>query len=142
SSPPDAFSDDNGNVHETSINRLAHAGVIGGGGGGRYNPGGTVNRARMATFLARAFEARTGAPLPAGADFFADDNGNTHEANINRVAAAGLTGGTGAGYNPAGPVTRGQMATFLSRFMAKLADEGHTDYPPADPQPLPEPAPP
>ncbi|MBS3941680.1 MAG: S-layer homology domain-containing protein [Actinobacteria bacterium] len=137
-SPPNAFTDDNGNAHELRINQLADLGVIGGVGGGRYNPSGTVNRAQMATFLAQAWEARTGTPLPAGADYFADDNGNTHEANINRVAAAGLTGGTGAGYNPGGPVTRAQMATFLSRFMAKLVADGHTDYPPANPQPLPQ----
>ena len=136
--PPNAFTDDDGNTHELRINQLAELGVIGGVGDGQYNPAGIVNRAQMATFLARAWEARTGTPLPAGADYFADISGNTHETNINAVAAAGFTGGTGAGYNPDGPVTRAQMATFLSRFVAKLVADGHADYPPEDPRPLPD----
>ena len=42
----------------------------------------------MASFIARGFD------LPAATeDFFPDDEGNTHEDNINRVAAAGITVG-------------------------------------------------
>ncbi len=65
----------------------------------------------MATFLSRALD------LPAtGIDFYTDDETNTHEANINRLAAAGITAGCGLGiFCPNGLVTRGQMATFLSR---------------------------
>ena len=85
----------------------------------------------MAWFLARAWEARTGSALPNGADYFSDDDGDTHEANINRVAAAGLTGGIFRGeYGPTEAVTRSQMGTFLARFLAKLVADGHTDYPP------------
>ena len=53
----------------------------------------------MASFLARA------ANLPAtSTDYFSDDEGNTHEANINRIRAAGITTGcTATTYCPAGP---------------------------------------
>ena len=67
----------------------------------------------MASFIARGFE------LPATKqDFFPDDEGNTHEANINRVAAAGIAAGLEDGtYDPEGLVTRAQMASFLARAM-------------------------
>jgi hypothetical protein len=65
----------------------------------------------MATFLSRAYA------LPAaGNDYFTDDETSTHEANINRIAAAAITVGcTATTYCPNGLVTRGQMAAFLNR---------------------------
>ena len=67
----------------------------------------------MASFLARAFA------LPdATTDYFWDDAGSLHEADINRVAQAGITLGCGEGaYCPGSFVTRGQMAAFLHRAM-------------------------
>ena len=49
-------------------------------------------------------------------DWFDDDDGNSHESAINRVAEAGITNGCGPrSYCPSGAVTRGQMAAFLHR---------------------------
>jgi hypothetical protein len=51
---------------------------------------------------------------------FADDNGNMHEPNIEAIAAAGITTGcsvTPALFCPSQPVTRGQMAAFLTRAL-------------------------
>ncbi len=49
---------------------------------------------------------------------FADIVGNTHAANIEAIAAAGITKGcTTVTYCPNSPVTRGQMAAFLNRAM-------------------------
>ena len=49
---------------------------------------------------------------------FADIPGSVHERSIERVALAGFASGTSATtYAPAGPVTRGQMATFLARAL-------------------------
>jgi hypothetical protein len=68
----------------------------------------------MATFLDRAFGLAA-----TGTDFFSDDNGSRHEGAINRVAAAGVTGGCGSGrYCPHGNVTREQMAAFLYRALS------------------------
>ena len=113
------FVDDDGNTHETNIERLAAAGITGGcdpANLARYCPNDDVTRAQMATFLATAAEIPPAAP---GTDAFTDDDGNIHEANINALAAAGVTLGCDptdlTRYCPGDDVTRGQMATFLVR---------------------------
>ncbi len=113
SSGTDRFRDDEGNSHEADINRIAAAGITSGCSATRFCPDGRVTRAQMATFLTRALH------LPAtGADYFTDDNSNKHEANINRIRAAGITFGCGGSrFCPNGLVTRGQMAAFLHRAL-------------------------
>jgi subtilisin family serine protease len=107
----DHFTDDNGNIHEAAINRLAEAGVTTGCGGGKYCPSAPVARDQMASFLVRAFE------LPATAtDYFTDDTGNIHEENINALRESGITTGcTATTFCPAQLVTRAQMTAFLHR---------------------------
>ena len=81
----------------------------------RFCPDRSVTRAQMATFLVRAFDLE--AAEPAG---FADTAGNTHETNIDALAAAGVTLGCKIDplrYCPAKSVTRSQMATFLVRAL-------------------------
>ena len=81
----------------------------------RYCPERPVTRAQMATFLARALQLQ-----PAPTAGFADTQGNTHEANIDALAAAGITVGCDTDplrYCPNQPVTRAQMATFLHRAL-------------------------
>lgn len=114
-SDKDHFSDDDGLPAEPAINALAAAGIVLGCGEGRYCPDETVSRARMASYLARAFA------LPEVADdFFADDDGHGHEANINRLAASGITVGcTADRFCVAGQVTRGQIASFLVRGLER-----------------------
>jgi hypothetical protein len=72
----------------------------------------------MASFVARLVE-RTFRGLPPEAevpDAFTDDEASGHEGNINRLAAAGIVGGTGGGrYSPLTGVPREQMASFLAR---------------------------
>ncbi len=51
---------------------------------------------------------------------FSDDNVSVHEANIEALAAAGITAGCGTGehrYCPSDPVSRAQMASFLARAL-------------------------
>ena len=109
----DHFSDDNGSVHEANINRLADAEISVGCGGSNYCPLDFVSREQMASFLARAFDLPT-----TGIDFFSDDASSTHQANINRIAADGITLGCGTGvYCPSDFVPRSQMASFLGRGM-------------------------
>ena len=79
----------------------------------RYCPDRPVTRGQMATFLVRALKIEQ-APS-AG---FVDTAGNTHEAAIDALAAAGITSGCRTeplSYCPQKPVTRAQMATFLHR---------------------------
>jgi hypothetical protein len=109
----DYFGDDNGSVHEADINAIAQAGITTGCGVGSFCPGTKMTRAQMATFLTRGFG------LPAsGVDYFSDDNGSIHEADINALALAGITTGCGGtGFCPEGIVTREQMAAFLYRAL-------------------------
>ncbi len=107
----DYFVDDNTNKHEANINRFAREEITAGCSESRFCPDGLVSRAQMATFLSRALD------LPvATRDWFDDDDGSSHEAAINRIAEAGITGGCGhRSYCPDGLVTRGQMSAFLHR---------------------------
>jgi D-alanyl-D-alanine carboxypeptidase len=77
----------------------------------------------MATFLVRFLD------LPRSpVDRFVDDERSQHEANIDALAAAGLTAGCSpTTFCPDGRVTRAQMATFLSRA-ARLSAAAAADY--------------
>ena len=126
--PPDAFVDDDGSVHEPAINQLAAVGVVHGVTADRFAPGAAVNRAQMASLLVRALEYRLGGPLPgAGSDWFVDDDGSSHERDIDRLASAGITAGRSEDeFDPAGEMRRDGMASFLIRTIGLLVDEGIT----------------
>ena len=118
----DYFIDDDGTTHEESINRLAEAGITQGcnvADDNRFCPDQVVTRAQMATFLARALD------LAPGSASFTDIGDSPHRANIERVAAAGITQSCNPPENdrfcPGQVVTRAQMATFLGRVLALLA---------------------
>ena len=120
----DHFSDDNGNPHESNINRLFEAGIVTGKADGTYGATDPVNRGQMATFLVRSYEY-VGPALTASQDYFPDDNGSVHEDNINKAAEAGFTGGRADGtYGPTDPVLRDQMASFLARVLDLLVAGG------------------
>jgi hypothetical protein len=109
----DSFVDDETSVHEHDINALAASGITAGCGDGRYCPAANVPRGQMASFLVRAFD------LPSTSDdYFTDDEGSMHEADINALAASGITAGCQADrFCPNSSVTRGQMVAFLHRAM-------------------------
>ncbi len=119
--PPDAFDDDAGTVHEQAVNQLAALGVIRGTGesGRTFYGTVTMKRDRMAAWMARAYALMAGAELPPTAtDYFRDDDA-LHEADINRLAEAGIVQGTGSGvYSPRNSVRRDQMASYLARTLA------------------------
>lgn len=54
---PSAFTDDDGSVHETSIDGLAALGIVAGTGDGRYQPGASLSRDQSATLVARLLDA-------------------------------------------------------------------------------------
>jgi uncharacterized protein YkwD len=111
------FCDDDGSTFEPSIERMAAAGITNGcnpPANTNFCPNDYVTRGAMAAFLSRALE------LPAASDpGFGDDNGSAFEADIARLAAAGITNGCNPPANtnfcPNDYVTRGQMASFLTR---------------------------
>jgi hypothetical protein len=112
-----AFYDDDGNMHESSIDAIFAAGITSGCGNAGlrplYCPSALVTRAQMAVFLQRAF-ALSGS----GENYFDDDDGAWYEPAANAVASAGITVGCGE-RRYCGPeqVTRGQMAVFLTRAL-------------------------
>jgi len=107
--PP--FSDIKSSGFYNEILWLYYEGITGGCGSGKFCPESSVTREQMASFLARALHLPT-----TSTDFFSDDNSSPHEGDINRVAAAGITGGCAANrYCPKSNVTRAQMASFLVR---------------------------
>ncbi len=108
------FVDICGSVHEADIEWLAGKGLTSGCDADKklFCPEAELSRGQMADFLARALM------LPAGPDKFTDDEGSPFEASINAIAAAGITSGCSADgtmFCPADPISRGQMAAFLTK---------------------------
>ena len=117
------FTDIDGNPFRADIEWAYATGVTHGCSATLFCPKGSVPRDEMAAFLDRMFEV-----APTDEDFFADDDGNSHEPAINRIAAAGITHGCGAAaYCPDGVVSREQMAAFIARA-AGLVEGAGRDY--------------
>jgi uncharacterized delta-60 repeat protein len=123
--PVDSFDDDNGSVHEADIEALAASGITRGCGERLFCPRDSVTRDQMAAFLQRAVPL----PYPAGdPDSFTDDNGSVFEADIEALAASGVTRGCAEElFCPSAPVTRGQMAAFLVRALGLEHPAGDPD---------------
>jgi len=109
-----------GSLFFTEIEWLADEGITKGCNpptNDMYCPNNPVTRGQMAAFLNRALNLPPGVP-----DTFTDDDTSVFEADIDALAAAGITKGcnppTNDMYCPNNPVTRGQMAAFLYRALS------------------------
>lgn len=114
------FTDDDGSVHEDNIDRLAFAEVTNGCGARVYCPTDDLSRAQFASLVIRALETLSDADFgaAAGLDFFTDDNGSVHEANIDKLRYGEITMGCQADlYCPEATLTRGQLAALLHRAL-------------------------
>ena len=83
--------------------------------GTEFCPDDSVTRGQMAAFINRALGLPT-----SSLDRFTDDDDSIFEADIQALAAAGITVGCnpdGTEFCPQDPVTRGQMAAFLDRAL-------------------------
>lgn len=115
----DHFDDDDGHTFENDINRLADAGITRGcdpPANSAFCPDQEMTRGQMAAMLARAFD------YPASdIDRFVDDDGHLFEADIQKIAAQGVTLGCNPPANdrfcPDDTVKRDQMASFLARAL-------------------------
>jgi subtilisin family serine protease len=108
-----SLSDIAGSVHEASIVKVAQAGITSGFPDGTFRPNDPVTRGQMATFLTRALDLPPGDPSQ-----FSDVAGSVHADSIGALVRAGITSGFPDGtFRPNAPVTRGQMATFLTRAL-------------------------
>ena len=96
-----------------AIEWLVDQGITTGCAPDLFCPKGEVTRGQMASFIARARDL-----ADATSDHFSDDDGTTHEDDINRMAEAGITSGCGPGaFCPHATLTRAEMASFLARAL-------------------------
>ena len=112
--------------HAAFIERFAELGVTKGcGDGTEFCPDGTVIRAEMAVFLARAFALDEG-PDPGFADVRSDA---WYASEVASLAASGITKGCGDGsvFCPGRATLRAQMAVFLHRAINR--DSHHAGPP-------------
>jgi hypothetical protein len=114
------FTDDDSSIFQADIEKLAAAGVTRGCNppvNDMFCPNDAVTRGQMAAFLVRAL----GYTDVGGRNLFVDDDGSVFEADIAKLAAAGVTKGCNPPVNdrfcPNDAVTRGQMAAFLHRAL-------------------------
>ncbi|MGD2059280.1 MAG: hypothetical protein PVF87_00305 [Acidimicrobiia bacterium] len=118
--PANVFIDDDGSTFEDDIDRLAAAGITKGCNppiNDRFCPSQYVRRGEIAAFLVRAL----GYTDTGGGDLFNDDDTSIFEADIDRLATAGVTYGCNPPINdrfcPDDFVTRDQMAALLHRAL-------------------------
>jgi hypothetical protein len=116
------FVDDDDSIFELDIEKLATAGITKGcnpPANTKFCPDASVTRGQMAAFLVRALGL-----TDSGNTDFVDDNGSIFEADIEKLATAGITKGcnppTNDKFCPDAFVTRGQLAAFLNRAVSDL----------------------
>jgi hypothetical protein len=99
------------------VQQLVARGITSGCGGGLYCPTNPVTREQMAVFLLKTAEGAGFTPPPCTAASFADvPCASPFAAWVQELVARGITAGCGGGlYCPSDPVTRGQMAVFLTK---------------------------
>jgi hypothetical protein len=120
------FVDDDSSIFEADIEWMADQGITKGCNpplNDRFCPDDTVTRGQMAAFLVRGLDLTDRLDNP-----FRDDDGSIFEADIERLAAAGITRGCNPPVNdrfcPDDPVTRGEMAALLVRALDYTDDGG------------------
>lgn len=124
------FDDTAGTTHEDTIDCAADRGLVR-GDGGSFAPNVAVTRGQLASIVV-AYLDEVGAPAPPADevdDAFVDDDGSVHEPAIDRLAATGIVTGVGEDrFAPNAPVTRGQLATFLTRTQARVLEVDGFDW--------------
>ena len=126
------FNDVGGRFYTEAVEGLAANGVLTpcDSGAEKFCPDEPIDRKTMAVWLIRVLEG--GDPEDSNESPFRDVSDQSHPsavASIVRLAELGTTTGCGDGsyFCPEDPVTRGQMATFLSRAF-KLSQGGETPF--------------
>jgi hypothetical protein len=99
------------------VQELVARGITAGCGGGLYCPTSPVTREQMAVFLLKTFEGASFTPPPCATASFADvPCASPFAPWVQELVARGITAGCGGGlYCPTDPVTRAQMAVFLTK---------------------------
>ena len=107
-----------GSYYAKAASWAAEQGITQGTGGGRFSPDVACTRAQVVTFLWRA--AETPAPNQSDTGFSDVKSGSYYEAAVAWAVEEGITKGTGEGcFSPNQSCTRGQIVTFLWRFITE-----------------------
>lgn len=102
---------DVGNVHGAAVDAVAAAGITKGCTTTRFCPNDVLTRGQMASLLQRAL----GLP-PARASFRDVPSGYVHAGAVGALSDRGIVlGGSDGRFRPDDPVTRAQVASFLTR---------------------------
>ena len=118
------FLDAQGNTHEAALEALAGRGILDGTecGDDRICPNRAIDRRTVAVWLVRAVDGED-PPAVSGTRFVDLDEDGWWAPYIERLAALGITKGCWVEplrFCPDDPVTRGQMASFLTRSFSLL----------------------
>jgi len=112
--PGGSFTDDDGNLHEGTIEAISAEGITTGCGAALYCPTLPVTREQMAVFLIRAL----GESPSLGSSSFPDVGPGPFSGHIERIAELGIATGYPDGtFRPANPISRGEMAVMLMRAL-------------------------
>ncbi len=122
----DRFVDVSAGTHFETINCIGYYEITRGsssnGGGRAFAPQDPVTRGQMATFTTRMIELVLQEELPMEVAFRDDDV--VHQANIRKLATAGIVRGVGDDvFAPGRNVTRAQMATFVAKAIEEIVGE-------------------
>lgn len=105
-----------GGAFDPWIEDLAGRGITGGCGGGAYCPDALVTRAQMSAFLLKTEHGSSYVPPMCQGAFLDVSCPSLFADWIEQLATEGVTAGCGGGnYCPSSPVTRAQMAVFLTK---------------------------
>lgn len=100
------------NPHAGAIAALAERGIAKGNAEGRFNPKQRVRRDQMASLLAAAMDLDT---THTASSFPDVKDGSVHAGAIEALVRAEITHGRNGRFEPARPIDRAQMASFLDR---------------------------
>jgi hypothetical protein len=102
------------------VQELVARGITAGCGGGLYCPTSPVTREQMAVFLLKTRQGTGFTPPPCTSAAFSDvPCASPFAPWVQELVARAITAGCGGGlYCPTDPVTRGQMAVFLTKTFA------------------------
>jgi hypothetical protein len=126
--PSGSFADAIGTTHADGIACIAWWEVVRGVDDDTFAPGRVLTRGQFAAMVARWIDAIE-AELPEAATPAFDDVGaSVHQRDIERLAAAGIVGGFGdRRFAPGDPVSRGQVATIVTRATEQALGRGLRD---------------
>ncbi len=119
------YCDDEGDVHEYAISSLAEWGIdLGCDVPAGFCPGRPVDRAQTAAYLHEAVRRLYGPPGGAVAQLTDVPVGASYRPAAQWAAAAGVMDAPGGRFNPAGAVTRGELAVMMTAAFPHLRPAG------------------